>query len=80
MYLVIQDIGTERQHALMELSTLGAAVRACEDLREQWEQRCPGHSLCVRLKLDVLDLFNIEPDTSGETLWPLRRDLQPEAS
>lgn len=78
MYLVIQDIGTERQHALMEFPTLGAAIRACEDLRAQWELRCPGHTLCVRPKLDVVDLFNTELDTSGETLWPLRRDLLPE--
>lgn len=78
MYLVIQDIGTERQHVLMELPALGAAIRACENLRERWEKRCPGHTLSVRLKVDVVAMFGIEPDLSGEIPWPLRPDLLPE--
>lgn len=80
MYLIIQDIGTERQHALMELPTLGGAIRACEDLREQWQKRCPGHTLCVRLKFDVVDMFSIELAPSEEITWPLRPDLLPEPS
>jgi hypothetical protein len=80
MYLVIQDIGTTSQHALMELSTLGAAIRACEDLREQWEKRCPGHTLCVRLKVDVVDMLSIEIGLLEDVPWPLRPNLLPEPS
>lgn len=78
MYLVISDIGTDHQNAMMELPTLGAAIRACEDLREQWKVNCPGHTLCVRHTVDVVDHFCIDPLLLWENPWPLRSDLEPE--
>src|SRR4051812_4386721 len=66
MYLVISDIGTDRQYAIVEIDDLGQAIRFAERLAAN--PHFAGHTIDVRRKVDVLD--HAMPTDEDEP-WPL---------